>query len=266
MELNKIYNEDCLVTMGKMPDNYIDLTVTSPPYDNLRDYKGYSFDFENIAKELARVTKKGGVIVWIVNDQCSNGSESGTSFRQALFFKDVCGLNLHDTMIYQKRNFSHPEKSRYHSVFEYVFILSKGRPKTFNPICDRKNITAGCLGNLGVNTFTEKDGSKSIRKKQITKEFGMRHNVWIGNTAGQENFCKKLLHPAIMPSWLCRDLIISFSNKNDLVYDCFGGSGTTAKQSKKLERNYIASEISFEYASLAELSLKELEDEQSTIL
>ena len=101
MKLNTIFNEDCLNTMRAMPDGVIDLVITSPPYDDLRNYKGYSFDFESIAKELFRVVKEGGVVVWVVGDATVDGSETGTSFRQALFFKEV-GFNLHDTMIYMK--------------------------------------------------------------------------------------------------------------------------------------------------------------------
>ena len=130
MEINKLYNENCLETMAKMPDNFIDLTVTSPPYDNLREYKGYSFAFEQIAKELFRITKQGGVVVWVVGDATMNGSESGTSFKQALFFKEI-GFNLHDTMIYQKVNYVPLTHNRYEQSFEFMFILSKGKPKTF---------------------------------------------------------------------------------------------------------------------------------------
>lgn len=139
MQINKVYNENCLDTMSRMPDNFINLTVTSPPYDNLRDYKGYSFDFEPIADDLFRVTKQGGVVVWIVNDATVNGSETGTSFKQALYFKEI-GFNLHDTMIYLKPNFSAVGalKTRYAPVFEYMFVLCKGKLKTFNPIKDKK--------------------------------------------------------------------------------------------------------------------------------
>ena len=125
MEINKIYNENCLETMAKMPDNFIDLTVTSPPYDNLRTYKGYSFDFENVAKELYRITKIGGVVVWIVGDATIKGSETGTSFRQALFFKEI-GFNLHDTMIYQKSVPPMNDK-RYQHNFEYMFVFVKDK-------------------------------------------------------------------------------------------------------------------------------------------
>lgn len=126
--INQNYNEDCLETMARMPDNYLDLTVTSPPYDGLRKYNGYSFDFESVAKELYRVTKDGGVVVWVVGDATVKGSESGTSFRQALFFKE-CGFNLHDTMIYRKANYIPLTHKRYEQEFEYMFIFSKGETK-----------------------------------------------------------------------------------------------------------------------------------------
>jgi DNA modification methylase len=126
MEINKIYNENCLETMAKMPDNFIDLTVTSPPYDDLRTYNGYCFDFENVAKQLFRVTKIGGVLVWVVNDKTQKGSETGTSFRQALFFMD-CGFRLHDTMIWEKKNPipNDPRQNRYIQATEYMFVFSK---------------------------------------------------------------------------------------------------------------------------------------------
>ena len=136
---NQIYCWNCVDVLGEMEGEIIDLTITSPPYDNLRDYEWYNLDIERIAKELYRVTKKGGVVVWIVNDATVNWSESWSSFKQALLFKDV-GFNLHDTMIWQKNNFSNPSSTRYHQIFEYMFVFSKWKPKTFNPIKDRKNI------------------------------------------------------------------------------------------------------------------------------
>jgi site-specific DNA-methyltransferase (adenine-specific) len=126
MEINKVYNENCLDTMKRMSDNFIDLTVTSPPYDDLRKYNGYSFEFEKIAKELYRITKKGGVLVWVVGDQTTKGSESGTSFKQALYFKEI-GFNLHDTMIYKKTKYIPLTHNRYEQEFEYMFIFSKGK-------------------------------------------------------------------------------------------------------------------------------------------
>ena len=247
MELNKTYYEDCQVTMGRMRPCFVDLTVTSPPYDNQRTYNGYVFDYKKTADELWRITKDGGVVVWIIADGVHKGSETGTSFKHALYFMSL-GFNLHDTMIYQKRNFSHPEKTRYHSVFEYMFILSKGKPKTFNPIVDRENISKGKIGCLGVNAFALKDGSRSVRKKRLINDYGMRHNVWLGNTRGQEDMCVKLQHPAMMPKWIARDHILSWSNEGDLVYDPFHGSGTVGAEAEKLNRNWIASEISEVYS------------------
>lgn len=256
MEINnKIYNEDCLVTMSKMEDNYIDLTITSPPYDELRTYNGYSFKFEDVAKELYRVTKNGGVVVWVVGDATINGSESGTSFRQALFFKEI-GFNLHDTMIYQKANFSNPSINRYHQIFEYMFIFCKGSPKTFNPIKDRLNITQG--GSVGKNTTRQKDGSLKVNTKRTNDKYGMRYNIWRMKTVGQENMGKSLPHPAMFPMQLAKDHIISWSNEGDLVYDPFIGSGTTAIVSINLGRNYIGSDISKEYCDIAEQRVKEL--------
>ena len=247
-----LYYSDVVSGLRVIPSDSIPLTVTSPPYDNARTYgnKNMQWDFEATAKELFRVTTIGGVVCWNVNDMMVNGSESLTHARQAIYFVDSCGFNLHDTMIYKKSNSSHPEKVRYHQVFEYILILSKGTPKTFNPIKDKKNATAGCVGNLGVNTFTEKDGTKSIRPKKITAEYGMRLNVWEGNTRGQEDMCIKLNHPAMMPKWLARDLIRSWSNEGDIILDPFAGSGTTGIQALGLDRNSIMIENNLEYATM----------------
>lgn len=255
MEINKIYNEDCLETMKRMEDNFIDLTVTSPPYDNLRDYKGYSFDFENIAKELFRVTKDGGVVVWIVRDATIKGSETGTSFKQVLFFKE-CGFRLHDTMIWKKQTFTDTGslKVRYGNVFEFMFILVKGKIKNFNPLKDRKNKLPGKKKH---GTVRQKDGSlkpiSSIGKK--IGEFGQRFNVWDINT---EVSNLKRCHPAQFPEQLARDHIVSWSNENDLVYDPFMGSGTTARMVIENNRNYIGSEISEEYCDIIEKRIDEI--------
>lgn len=253
--INQIFNEDCLATMGKMPNNSIDLVVTSPPYDSLRNYNGYSFNFEVIARELRRVLKDGGVIVWIVNDATENKSETLTSFRQAIFFKDI-GLNVHDTMIWRKPNFSNPSKTRYHQVFEYMFIISKGEPKTFNPIIDRKNICANQRGTVGKNSSRAKDGSMTPGKTKVNREFGMRHNVWDCITSGQENMGKPIAHPATFPIKLIKDHISSWSNEGDTVYDPFIGSGTTAVAAKGLMRNYIGSEVSETYFKICQERLK----------
>ena len=237
IELNKIYNEDCIQTMNKMPDNFIDLTVTSPPYDNLRTYNGYSFDFESIAKELFRVTKEGGVVVWIVGDATIKGSESGTSFKQALYFIE-CGFNLHDTMIYEKNSSTYPannKSNRYSQIFEYMFILSKGKPNKTNLIKDKANKWAG-----------HKDFSGKL--KNPVPDFSPRNNIWKYTTS----FNDKTNHPAVFPEQIAKDHIITWSDKGDLIYDCFMGSGTTAKMALSNERNYIGSEISKDYCHIIE--------------
>ena len=258
MEVNKIYNENCLDTMARMPDNFIDLTVTSPPYDNLRTYNGYSFDFESIAKELFRVTKEGGVVVWVVGDATIKGSETGTSFKQALFFKD-CGFRLHDTMIYNRHG-KFPNKNRYWQNFEYMFVLSKGEPKTFNAIQEPKaSSTMERWGNA-TNADTRyskrnKEGKTVVVKSNSNKHLSKtksKGNIWYiptgNNCATKDKVAFK--HPAIFPEKLANDHIISWSNEGDLVYDCFAGSGTTAKMSIINKRNWIASEMSAEYCDI----------------
>lgn len=251
MEINKIYNENCLETMAKMPDNFLDLTVTSPPYDNLRTYNGYDFDFESIAKELYRVTKNGGVIVWVVGDATIKGSETGTSFRQALYFKEI-GFNLHDTMIYKKE--SQPlNHNRYEQKFEYMFVLSKFKPNIFNGIVEKsKNFGQKRTGTM------RQDGDHLTNRnaKGTIKKYKLKGNVWEYNVGGKRDDNR---HPAPFPEQLANDHIISWSNENDLVYDCFMGSGTTAKACVQLNRNYIGSEISSEYCEIANKRLQQVQ-------
>jgi len=257
MTLNKIYCENCLDTMARMTDGFIDLTVTSPPYDNLRDYKGYDFDFKPIAKELFRVTKKGGVLVWVVGDACMNGSETGSSFKQALYFME-CGFNLHDTMIYNKDAFPFPESNRYYQQFEYMFVLSKDTPKTSNLIADKPNSKFGSKmykNRIADGSFIEMHGAKNGK---TIGEFGVRGNIWnigIGKNKSTKDECA-FKHPAIFPEKLAFDHIKTWTNELDLVYDCFMGSGTTAKAAIQLKRNWIGSEISKEYVDLANKRLK----------
>ena len=241
----RLIHGDCLEVMKTLPDSHVDLTVTSPPYDNLRTYNGYTFDFEGIAQELYRITKDGGVIVWVVGDATINGSESGTSFKQALYFKDI-GFNLHDTMIWNKGCFSAVGalQTRYAPVFEYMFILSKEKPKTFNPIKDRKTKYGG---KRATGTIRNKDGSmKPFSKEVIINEFGQRYNIWHISPHRQIGG-----HPAPFPEQLANDHIISWSNEGDTILDCFMGSGTTGKIAKQLNRNFIGIEISQEYLDIA---------------
>lgn len=251
MELNKIYNESNLDTMARMPDNFIDLTVTSPPYDNLRDYKGYSFPFEEIANELYRVTKKGGVVVWVVGDATINGSETGTSFKQALYFMSI-GFNLHDTMIYKKKNAMPQNHNRLEQCFEYMFVFSKGKPKTFNPIYE-DCLTVGTVkkrSQENKSSIDKKSASRQRDENTVVKSKKMKSNI-LEYAVGIEPENETGTHTAIFPQQLAKENIYMWSNELDLVYDPFMGSGTTAKMSILNNRNWIGSEISEEYVDLA---------------
>lgn len=252
MERNKIYNENCIYTMQSMPDNFIDLTVTSPPYDNLREYKGYTFPFEDIAKELYRVTKEGGVVVWVVGDATINGSETGTSFKQALFFKEI-GFNLHDTMIYEQAGTGAKGSNyAYWQSFEYMFILTKGKINTVNRLSDIINTSGGKKRSKNGSKHLNEIGTRTERKGIVNPIFSVRPNVW-RYACGQNDNTE---HPAPFPEKLAADHIYSWSNEGDLIYDPFGGSGTTAKMAHKLKRDWILSEISEEYCKIAENRIK----------
>ena len=256
LKTNKIYNQCCLKTMAKLPDACIDLVVTSPPYDNMREYSGNTFNqFEQIAGELYRVLAIGGVLVWVVGDETKDGDESGTSFRQALYFKEI-GFKLFDTMIYSKppRGAVGNNKTYWQS-FEFMFILAKEHPKTINLICDRKNKDAR-EGDSSRKRYA--DGSLMAVKRQGYKETGRRTNVW-QYLIGKGHSTKDAIafeHPAIFPEKLAHDHILSWSNPGDLVYDPFMGSGTTAKMAQVLNRRWLGSEISREYCRVATKRLK----------
>jgi DNA modification methylase len=244
--INKVIEGDCLVEMQKIPDKSIDLTVTSPPYDNLRDYKGYTFDFEGIANELYRITKQGGVVVWVVGDATIKGSETGTSFKQALYFKEI-GFNLHDTMIYRKSNRPPLNHPRYEQEFEYMFVFSKGKPKTVNLITTR------CLNAGKINNGTARNGGSDILQKKHgsgkpCKETKPLGNIWSYAVGVEKD--NHGVHPAIFPEKLAEDHILSWSNEGDTVLDPMAGSGTTLKMAKKNNRNYIGIEISQEYIEI----------------
>ena len=245
---------DCLERMKEIPDGSVDLTVTSPPYDNLRTYNNTLDWGEHVWKpvleELFRVTKKGGVVVWVVGDATIKGSETGTSFRQALYAKEI-GFNLHDTMIWEKSTFSAVGalKTRYAPVFEYMFILVKGKLKTFNPIKDKPNKHFGVKHH---GTYRKGDGTtKEVvgkSKGKIVAEYGQRHNVWQVN---EEKVLNKL-HPAVFPEQLANDHIISWSNEGDIVFDPFMGSGTTGKMAILNNRKFIGIEKNETYFKIAQ--------------
>ena len=256
-EHGMLFNMDCVECMRQIEDNTIDLTVTSPPYDDLRKYNGYSFDFENTAKELYRITKDGGIVVWVVGDKTEKGSESGTSFKQALYFKEI-GFNLHDTMIYMsdKPPLTH---NRYEQKFEYMFVFSKGKPKTFNPIMEECKY-AGSDKKARTFRHTGDELQETHIKNKVNKE-KIKGNVWYFST-GYNKSTKDIIafkHPAIFPEQLANDHIISWSNENDIVFDPFMGSGTTAKVAQMLNRRWIGTELSEDYCKIIKDRLENIE-------
>lgn len=249
-----LINGDCVVTLRGIADSSVDLTVTSPPYDNLRKYNGsnasWSFEkFREVAKELYRVTAPNGVVVWIVSDQTRNGSESCTSFKQALWFKE-CGFSLYDTMIWEKPSPAAPTEGRYYDVFEYMFVFCKGKkPKALNLICDRRNKSAGTVSRKETRSCREdrryKDGKRTV--KSVSRRF----NVW--NISRGVN---KTKHPAVFPEQLALDHIRTWSNEGDTVLDPFMGSGTTGKMALASGRRFIGIEIDSGYFEIAKNRIK----------
>jgi site-specific DNA-methyltransferase (adenine-specific) len=244
---------DSAQALVEIADGCVDLTVTSPPYDNLRTYNGYTFDFEAIARELYRVTKAGGVLVWIVGDETIDGCETGTSFRHALKFME-CGFKLADTMIYQKTDLAFPRHGhrKYPAAFEYMFVFGKGKISTFNMLRDRRNKLAGAIMS---GTVRQEDGTTkpSRANGKAVAEFGARSNVWGYSTGKGKSSADEIAfkHPAIFPEALARDHILSWSNPGDLVLDPFMGSGTTGKVALQSGRRFIGIEISAEYLEIA---------------
>lgn len=255
MEIYKninIYNEDCRDTMQRMKEEgvKVDLTVTSCPYNNLRTYNHsstWNFDiFKEIAKLLYDITADGGIVVWVVGDATINGSETGTSFKQALYFME-CGFKLHDTMLFEKNSSSFPAKrtgNRYTQIFEYMFVFSKGKPKTAHLICDKENKWKN-FTNWGKNTIYNKDG-ELIQTNDIkpVPEFSPRNNIWKYTVGFNINEGK---HPAVFPYQLAEDHILTWSNEGDLIFDPFTGSGTTASAALCNNRKFIGSEIDKTY-------------------
>jgi site-specific DNA-methyltransferase (adenine-specific) len=249
--LNKVHCGDNCDLLGQLPRDCIDLVVTSPPYDALRTYGGCSWDFYGVAWQLKRVLKPGGIIVWVVADQTKDGSESGTSMEQALHIKKL-GLNLHDTMIYAKENAIPRNHKRYEQIFEYMFVFSKGSPKTVNLLQEK------CVGFGSLNTGTmRQQGDDNLRPKhgarKPIRENKTRGNIWFFATGygHSTQYQEAYRHPAILPEALAKDCVISWSNRGDIVLDPFMGSGTTAVVAAQLGRQWIGFEINSEYVTLA---------------
>lgn len=251
MELNKIYNCDCLEGLKKLESNSIPLTVTSCPYDDIRSYQGtcnWNFEiFKPIAEELYRVTKPGGIVVWVVGDAVVDGSETGSSFKQALYFKEI-GFKLHDTMIYEKNSSSFPARltsKRYTQIFEYMFVFVKGKIRNdITLIADKRNKWAGWT-NWGQKSQYDTEGNlNKVSNIKPIPEFSLRNNIWKYNVSFNDKIVK---HPAVFPEQLAEDCILSWSVEGDTVLDPFMGSGTTAKMALLNKRNYIGFELNEEY-------------------
>ena len=263
--INKIIEGNCIDVMKEFADEVIDLTVTSPPYDDLRNYKGFVFPFEDIAKELYRITKQGGVVVWVVNDATVEGSETGTSFRQALYFKEI-GFNLHDTMIFRKKNpIPQIYRKRYNNEFEYMFVFSKGIVKTHNPLM------VDCMhAGLELNGTTYKNYSKNeqVREKMAkpVKDKKIKGNIWEYVVGKKQEDQEAKGHPAPFPCELVRDHIKSWTNQGDIVFDPMCGSGTTTRVACEMGRAYIGIDISKEYCEIARERVKLIADQPALFI
>ena len=253
--IGQITNGDSAVVLSTIKSNSVDLVVTSPPYDELRDYNNDSVwdfnSFKKIARQLYRVVKDGGVVVWVVGDSVVKGNKSLSSFKQALYFQQI-GFNMFDVIIYEKAGTAPPHKNRYFNAFEYMFVLSKGNPKTINLLEDKPNKWANhsTFGNV---TRREQDGTLTPKGRKVVKPFGVRTNIWRYNNGKGFSTKDKIAyeHPAIFPEKLAQDHIISWSNEGDIVLDPFCGSGTVAKVASLLNRKWVGIEISSEYCKIA---------------
>lgn len=253
--IGQIINGDSAVVLSTIKSNSVDLVVTSPPYDELRDYNNDSVwdfnTFKKIARQLYRVIKDGGVVVWVVGDSVVKGNKSLSSFKQALYFQQI-GFNMFDVIIYEKAGTAPPHKNRYFNAFEYMFVLSKGNPKTINLLEDKPNKWANhsTFGNV---TRREQDGTLTPKGRKVVKPFGVRTNIWRYNNGKGFSTKDKIAyeHPAIFPEKLVQDHIISWSNEGDIVLDPFCGSGTVAKVASLLNRQWVGIEISSEYCKIA---------------
>lgn len=255
LPLNKIICGDAVDVMKTFPPHSIDLVVTSPPYDELRDYKGYRFDFEGIARGLFRVMKRGGVVVWVVGDKIKKGNKSLTSFRQALFFQEL-GFNSHDVMIYKKKNTPFMRTNGYTNCFEFMFVFSKGSPKKFNPL-KVKTVRQGqemLPFNKGPDGINKKIMGELKPEKTMT-------NIWEYAVGLHGTTSDKIAfeHPAVFPEKLAEDHILSWTNRGDVVFDPMCGSGSTCKVALRNDRSYIGCDISKEYVELTEKRLRNIQ-------
>ena len=258
LPIDTIVCGDNVSVMSGFPADCIDLTVTSPPYDNLRTYGGHSWDFEGVAQQLWRITKPGGVVVWVVADATVNGSETGTSWAQADRFKTI-GFNLWDTMIWHKPNPAPGDgKFRYHQAWEYMFVLSKGEPAACNIIRDVPSTMAGRVETKSYDRRRDESADTTNRKPFTRPELGYRLNIWtIAKSPAAEDRVAKNGHPAIFPESLARDHILSWSNEGDVVLDPFNGSGTTTKMARAMGRRWLGIEVNPDYCEIARKRMRQ---------
>jgi site-specific DNA-methyltransferase (adenine-specific) len=259
--MGRIIQGDSGEVMKTLEANSIDLTITSPPYDEVRLFKGHKWDCEAIIKELYRITKEGGVVVWVVADQYIKGGRSGSSFRQAIMFQDI-GFKIHDVMIYQKSGTAYPagsKSTRYTQIYEFMFVFCKGKIKTHNLIKDKVNRSFNPNHKPRKKITKNKHGESIIQPLgNVVNQMGYRNNIWTystgaGNTSKNPNVFK---HPSVFPEKLAEDHILTWSNEDDLVLDCFAGSGTTLKMAKNNNRKYIGIEIDEEYCNIIKENLQ----------
>lgn len=274
--VNQIICGDCVEVLSTFPDEFVDITISSPPYGKIRDYaNGNSYNFLLLAEQLYRVVKEGGLVAWIRNDTVEDGSKTGDTFKQTIEFMNV-GFNLYDVLIWEKSGVSYPANGRYTGIHEYIILLSKGKPKVFNPIKDVPKLWEGSWGKL---TTRNQDGSltyqnlenegKAKSGRDDTGKYGykQRTTIWkINNGFGfntKDEIAKE--HPAIFPETLCHDIIVSWSNEGDLVLDPFCGSGTTLKMAKILNRNYIGIDISQRYCDISKQRVDNTEQQLTLV-
>ena len=245
---NQFIKGDAVEVLGKkVPEDFIDLVVTSPPYENLRNYNGYSFRADRMLRALFRVMKPGGVCVWVIGDKIKGG-RSLISFDHAFIARE-CGFTVHDVMIYQKKNTPFMRSNAYTNCYEFMFVFSKGKPKTFNPLKEptKRNGWETAVCNKGPDALNNKVPVKLNKEKTRT-------NIWQyavglgGSTRDKIAF----QHPAIFPEKLAQDHILSWTNEGDIVLDPMCGSGTTCKMAKQNKRQFIGIDMSEEYIKVAE--------------
>jgi site-specific DNA-methyltransferase (adenine-specific) len=251
--VNQILQTDCVQGMQQLPDCCIPLTVTSPPYDHFRAYGGHRFDFEAVAKELWRITMKGGIVVWVVQDQVVKGSFTGTKHRQAIYFQEL-GFGIHNELTMVTLNSRIPQKVRYTPTSHTAFVLAKGHPRAVNLLRDKPNKQAGMYKPTWSRRTREGNRETGSYGKEVAR-FGLRSDVWVYLVGNNVTTTDGTKHPALMPEEMAEDLIVSWSRPGDLVFDPFAGAGTTCKMAMLNHRHYLGMEIHEPYVHVAKARL-----------